>query len=87
MTIGAIARVFLTEKVEFSGAQDLTIDGRGATLDGSKAGGDPAFVVSGGGSLAVSSLTVRKKGSISKKTMILGKTAIPTVAAATWLSR
>ena len=57
--LGKVSTIFLTQKVEFAGAQDLSIVGNGATLDGSKAGGDAAFVASGGGSLAVSSLTVR----------------------------
>ena len=57
--LGKVSTIFLTQKVEFAGAQDLSIVGNGATLDGSKAGGDPAFVASGGGSLAVSSLKVR----------------------------
>ena len=57
--LGKVSTIFLTQKVEFAGAQDLSIIGNGATLDGSKAGGDPAFVASGGGSLAVSSLKVR----------------------------
>ena len=54
-----VSTIFLREKVEFAGAQDLSIIGNGATLDASKAGGDPAFVASGGGNLAVSSLKVR----------------------------
>ena len=57
--LGKASTIFLTQKVEFSGTQDLSIVGNGATLDGSKAGGDQAFVASGGGSLAVSSLKVR----------------------------
>ena len=57
--LAKVTKIFLTQKVEFAGAQDLSIVGNGATLDGSKAGGDPAFVASGGGSLAVSGLTVR----------------------------
>ncbi len=57
--LGRVSTIFLTQKVEFAGGQDLSIVGNGATLDGSKAGGDPAFVASGGGNLAVSSLKVR----------------------------
>ena len=57
--LGITLMIFLTQKVEFAGAQDLSIIGNGATLDGSLAGGDSAFVASGGGSLAVSGLTVR----------------------------
>ena len=50
--------VFLGSTVVFSGLQDLTIDGNGATLDGAGTGG-VAFSVIGGGDLAVSNLTVR----------------------------
>jgi hypothetical protein len=57
--VGNLSTIFLTQKVEFAGAQDLSIIGNGATLDASVAGGDPAFVASGSGNLAVSSLTVR----------------------------
>ena len=57
--LGHVSKIFLTQKVEFSGAQDLSIVGNGATLDGSRAGGDPAFVASGGGDLAVAGLNVR----------------------------
>jgi len=57
--LARVSKVFLTEKVEFSGPQALVIVGNGATLDGSKASEGPAFVASGGGSLAVSGLTVR----------------------------
>ena len=57
--LARVSKVFLTETVEFSGTQALFIVGNGATLDGSKASEGPAFVASGGGSLAVSGLTVR----------------------------
>ena len=57
--LGNVSPIFLTQKVEFAGAQELTIMGNGATLDASLAGGDPAFVSSGGGNLAVSNLKVR----------------------------
>ena len=57
--LGHVSKIFLTQKVEFAGAQDLSIVGNGATLDGSRAGGDPAFVASGGGDLSVASLNVR----------------------------
>lgn len=51
--------VRLAAPVDFSGGQDLTIEGAGATLDGAGIPGGPAFRATGGGSLAVLGLTVR----------------------------
>ncbi len=51
--------VNLQSTVEFRGPQDLTIDGLGATLDGSGIGSGPAFLVNGGGDLSINLLTVR----------------------------
>ena len=58
--LGRVSAVNLQSTVEFTGAQDLTIDGNAATLDGSAmvlVG--PAFRATGGGDLRVSNLTVR----------------------------
>jgi hypothetical protein len=52
--------VNLESTVQFTGPQDLTIDGLGVTLDGSGIGSGPAFLVTGGGDLALNFLTVRK---------------------------
>ncbi len=57
--LGSVSTIYLRKKVEFTGAQALTISGANSTLDGSKATGDPAFLASGGGNLAVSGLDVR----------------------------
>ena len=57
--LGSVSTIYLRKKVEFTGAQSLTISGASATLDGSKATGDPAFLASGGGNLTVSGLNVR----------------------------
>jgi hypothetical protein len=60
-----VSTVFLTSTVEFSGSQDLTIDGNRATLDGTGIGGDgPALLITGTasgslGHLIVTHLTVR----------------------------
>jgi hypothetical protein len=56
---GGVGVVGLQASVVFTGTQNLTISGRGAVIDGAKAGG-PAFRTSGGGGdLSVFSLTVR----------------------------
>jgi hypothetical protein len=57
--VGHVTTIHLRQKIEFSGTQDLAIIGNGATLDGSSAPGDPAFLASGGGDLSVSGLNVR----------------------------
>lgn len=57
--LGRVETVRLASTVQFSGSQDLTIDGNGATLDGSRmvlVG--PAFRAAGGGDLVFSHLTV-----------------------------
>ncbi len=59
-----VRTVLLQSAVEFTGAQDLTILGNGATLDATALGGVTAaaltaFRATGGGDLAVSSLTIR----------------------------
>ena len=56
--LGRASTVALQETVWFTGPQDLTIGGGGATLDGSNAGG-PAFRTTGGGDLTVFNITVR----------------------------
>jgi hypothetical protein len=56
--LGNVSTVHLRSTVEFGGSQALTINGSGATLDGSRAAG-PAFRTTGGGDLAVTSLNVR----------------------------
>ena len=56
--LGSVSTVHLRTTVEFWGTQGLTINGSGATLDGSKAAG-AAFLATGGGDLAVTSLKVR----------------------------
>ena len=55
---GSVSVVILRQTVWFTGTQDLTIGGAGATLDGANAGGS-AFRATGGGDLAVFNLTVR----------------------------
>ena len=58
--LGNVSLVTLADTVEFTGPQELTIDGNGATLDGSALPpAAPAFLASGGGDLAISRLTVR----------------------------
>jgi len=54
----SVNTIELQGTVFFTGWQDLVIDGNNAILDGRNAGGT-AFVVSGGGDLSVSDLTVR----------------------------
>ncbi len=56
--LGRTSTVELEQTVWFTGPQHLAINGSGATLDGSTAGG-PAFRTTGGGDLTVSNLTVR----------------------------
>jgi hypothetical protein len=61
---GGVRSVFLQSAVEFSGGQDLTILGNGATLDAAALDGVTpaaltAFRTTGGGDLAVSGLTIR----------------------------
>jgi hypothetical protein len=57
---GDVTIVSLNQTVLFTGAQDLTIDGNGATLDGANIAPEgPALRVTGGGNLTVSDLTVR----------------------------
>jgi hypothetical protein len=56
--LGGVSTIALQQTVLFTGAQGLTIDGNGATLDGTAAVG-PAFLATGGDDLAVWNLTVR----------------------------
>jgi hypothetical protein len=56
--IGWVHVISLEATVWFTGPQDLSISGGGATIDGANAGG-PAFRMTGGGSLTVRNLTVR----------------------------
>lgn len=56
--LGRVSIIALQQTVWFTGSQDLTIAGNGATLDGANAGG-PAFLATGGGDLGVFNLTVR----------------------------
>src|SRR5262245_35152851 len=56
--LGRVDTIQLNSTVTFSGAQNLTIDGNGATLDAAEAG-RPAFLTTGGGDLTVNALTVR----------------------------
>jgi hypothetical protein len=56
--IGRVSTITLEQTVWFTGPQDLSIGGGGATLDGANAGG-PAFRMTGGGDLTVVNLTVR----------------------------
>jgi hypothetical protein len=56
--LGRVSTIELQQTVWFTGPQNLTISGNGATLDGTDAGG-PAFLATGGGNLAVFNLTVR----------------------------
>lgn len=53
-------RVALASTVDFTGAQALTLDGNGATLDGAAIVAGPAFRATGGGDLSVLGLTVRR---------------------------
>src|SRR5687767_12431213 len=55
---GGVSVIALASTVVFSGLQDLTILGNGATLDGANSGGR-AFEAIGGGDLTVSSLVVQ----------------------------
>lgn len=55
---GDVGTVSLLSTVTFTGGQDLAIDGRGAILDAAGVA-DDAFVVTGGGSLALAEITVR----------------------------
>jgi hypothetical protein len=48
----------LLTSVTYTGAQDLTLEGNNAIIDGASASG-PAFIVTGGGDLKVSELTFR----------------------------
>src|SRR5687767_7874066 len=58
--LGSVSLVSLAHTVEFTGPQELTIDGNGVTLDGSTLPPNaPAFLASGGGDLALSRLTIR----------------------------
>jgi hypothetical protein len=56
--LGRVSTIELQQTVWFTGPQNLTITGNGATLDGTDAGGS-AFRSTGGGNLAVFNLTVR----------------------------
>ena len=57
---GRVTSIRLITPVQFVGGQDLAIDGNSATLDGSAlASASAAFIATGGGDLAISSLTVR----------------------------
>ena len=56
---GSVDVVALQQTVIFTGAQDLTIAGTGATLDGANIASGPAFLATGGGDLTVFNLTVR----------------------------
>src|SRR5262245_20348913 len=53
----SVSTIDLQGTIFFTGSQDLVIEGNNVTLDGTNAGGT-AFVVSGGGDLTVSDLTV-----------------------------
>jgi hypothetical protein len=55
---GSVSVVALASTVVFSGQQDLSILGNGATLDGTNTGGR-SFEATGGGDLSVSRLVVR----------------------------
>jgi hypothetical protein len=55
---GSVSAISLTSTVVFSGVQDLTILGNGATLDGANAGGR-GFEATGGGDLTVQNLVVQ----------------------------
>jgi hypothetical protein len=56
----SLGPVSLQQGVAFTGAQELTIQGHGATLDGSGlATAEGALLVSGGGDLTIEGLTVR----------------------------
>jgi hypothetical protein len=58
--LGGVSTIFLTQTVEFSGPQDLTILGNGAALDGARTpAGATALRASGGGDLTIAHLTVR----------------------------
>jgi hypothetical protein len=57
--LGHVSTIHLRRTIEFSGAQDLTIAGAGATLDGSRAPSGSALLASGGGDLSVSNFNVR----------------------------
>ena len=58
--LGSVSVVSLAQTVNYTGVQELTIDGNGATLNGSALPpAAPAFLASGGGDLAISRLTVR----------------------------
>ena len=57
---GRARTVALAATVEFTGTQDLVLDGNGATLDGAGISAGPAFRASGGGDLTVTGLTVRQ---------------------------
>ncbi len=54
-----VRSIALRSTVEFTGAQDLTIDGNRVALDGAAIASGEVFRVSGGGNLVVSQLTVR----------------------------
>lgn len=56
----SVGVVDLTAPIVYTGSQDLTIDGRGAVLDGSAV--EDAFVATGGASLSFRSVTVRNAG-------------------------
>ena len=58
--LGVLWTINLTSTIAFSGPQDLTIDGNLSTLDGSGIGSGPAFLVTGGGDLAINLLNVRR---------------------------
>ncbi len=53
-----VGTVYLASGVVFTGSQDLSIDGKRATIDGAGAGGT-AFQATGGGDLRVSNIVVR----------------------------
>jgi hypothetical protein len=57
--VGRVSTIHLRKKIEYSGAQALTILAGGATLDGTRATGESAFVGTGRGDLVISGLNVR----------------------------
>jgi hypothetical protein len=56
--LGGVRIIALQETVEFTGTQDLSIEGNGAELNGGDIAVGPAFLTTGGGDLAISRLTV-----------------------------
>ena len=57
--LGRVRTIELRQTVEFIGAQELSLHGNNATLDGTNIPSGEAFLVTGGGDLAVAHLTVR----------------------------